>query len=512
MNKVSKGERLLAALAANPNCELTPEGATYVKQRFDPYHDKPFRAVGYPDNYNGHTIARCIKKSISFTATSGDGSTPSGPWNFHIIQTPILTPVQLLATKVDNATNQFYWNGSQNLSKPWGGLMIIRSDTSSFTYPVPSVGAGSTNLLGQIQLTQEDMSDLMRVTSIGFELIDGTAELYRQGTLTSYRQNEPQANHQYMNGIMNENVPANTINLYQTSGRIFRYPPEDTDQAMVIPDTKQWKVAEGAYVDVDFNSQDIPMANPEYIAPFMADYTQDITPYNTDDAHTHVGWGGTPFTYSIATTTPTVVNHNKCPGMKYAPINQTGLMASGVSPQGQWTLNAIYYVECAPSGEDGELLTLASQSPRLDMFALMMIARLRQDSPIAVKLRENYLGEWFFNGISDIVKRVSPWLKNIQTIGTQVVDWVDSANNNGGMINPQTYVRGDVSKKVASEKKKQRKAKAPPPPPPGPPPRRTAFKPRPVAAASNPAYIAANKKRIRKRIAQAQAQGKYRGA
>ena len=89
MNRDSKGERLLSALAKHPMCELTEAGANYVRQRFDPYHDKPVKAVGVPDQYNGHTISRIIKKSVPFTAVSGDGSSPTSPWDCHIFQTPI---------------------------------------------------------------------------------------------------------------------------------------------------------------------------------------------------------------------------------------------------------------------------------------------------------------------------------------------------------------------------------------------------------------------------------------
>jgi len=83
----------------------------------------------------------------------------------------------------------------------------------------------------------------------------------------------------------------------------------------------------------------------------------------------------------------------------------------------------------------------------------MIISKLRRDSPIAVKRRENYTGEWFFNGIRDVINKVSPWLSNISYVGNQVGKWIDRAGTNDGLINPQSFVKGSVSKKIASEKK-----------------------------------------------------------
>lgn len=149
---------------------------------------------------------------------------------------------------------------------------------------------------------------------------------------------------------------------------------------------------------------------------------------------------------------------------------------TGLNPLAAFTVSAIWYLECAPSSEDQELLSLCSPSPAFDSICQHIVSTLRRDSPVGVKYRENYTGEWFFDGIKSVVQTVMPWLDNASIIGKQAIKWIDTASTNNGYINPQSFVKGDVAKKVHLEKNPVR-AKAIVPKSPGPAPSRAAFKP-----------------------------------
>jgi hypothetical protein len=483
MSRVTKGERLLEAMKRDQRCELTEDGANYIRQRFDPYHDNPVKPVGYPDQYNGHTISRIIKKSVNFTATSGGGDAPTTPWSFQIVATPILNP---LVNQPVASLSFDYFNWDQNaVQSPfkYGGLMIVKGTAGA----IDAWQWGSNNtlaqedLLGQLALTADDLENAMRVTAMGFEFIDSTAQLYRQGLLTAYRQNQPQLETFHIHGDVGANPIANRILDVDFNAVYLKFPPQNTAAAMLMPDTKQWKVEEGAYVDIDFNSDKIPLAEPEFKVICLAEASQDVALLPTGSEYTQIcGFdpqNGANFLnkYTIPTTTPQIVSAVKHQANKILPINQSGLICTGVSPQFAGTVNVIYYVECAPGPEDTELLTLAYQCPIYCPLAMEIISKLRHDSPIAVKLKENYLGEWFFNGIRDIAKSAMPWLSNAQTIGNQVIKWVDTASTNDGYINPQTLVKGDVAKKIAREKQGKVNAGSKIPKAPGPAPKKVAF-------------------------------------
>lgn len=498
MNKVSKGERLLSALSKSNFCELTEAGANYVRQRFDPYHDRPVKAVGIPDLYSGHTISRIIKKSAPFTAVSGGGSAPASPWDAHIVQTPICNPNRTLTVAAATVGNAIKFDPSQNASKPYGGLMVVRSDTGNFTFPAPN---GSTNVLAQLSLTDEDLSNCMRITALGFEFIDTTAELYRQGMLTAYRQNEPQRAQAYYH-IRGTPVTGNNQFRNDGTGKIIKLPPTSVNDAMNIPDTKQWKVAEGAYCSVDFNEEEIPMTNPEPIHFLLEAYDGDVSTGSGGTAIDSFSFDSSdPLVTPIPTSSPVyTITDYVAPSQKFIPINQSGVILSGINPLFSGTVNCIWYVECAPSGEDVELLTLASQSPPYDPLALKIIGALRFMEPICVKLRENYTGQWFFEGIRDVVQKVVPWLSNAQVVGNQVVKWIDNASTNDGFINPQSMVKGNVAAKVASEKKPRKALKGNAVPKfPGPAPKKRAFAPKPVKTRAYGSNVAANAKAFKQK-------------
>jgi hypothetical protein len=449
----SKGEKILAALAAHKNCELTPAGSSYIVQRFDPYHDKPIRPVGYPDSFNGHTVSRCVKKTMSFTYKSGGAPDQTTPWDVNIFMTPLAKP-QATQVTVTRHGNTFTWNPAAVASKAYGGLMAVAQHTSGTDFVFPAPGAGFTQV-GQLSLSNEDLDNAMRVTSMGFEVIDGTAELYRQGILTTYRQNQPQREQANFTGVSIEAAAAVTRSGIHQDMQYIKFPPVNTSNALLFPDSKQWKTSEGAYVDIDFNSDEIPMLNPQYVAPIMLFDTDSSLILDDQTSFYFAAPLGSPdgVVQPIPGTAGVGTEFvNEVRAQRILPINQSGVILTGLNPLATITVNAIYYLECAPTSDDQELLSLASQSPSLDTYALMIISKLRHDSPIAVKLRENYTGEWFFNGIRDIIAKVSPWLSNAAYIGQQATKWIDNASTNDGYINPQSFVKGSVAKKIAQEK------------------------------------------------------------
>lgn len=527
MARVTRAEKMLANLAASPRCELSKDGMNYVKQRFDPYHDLPMKPVGYPDGYAGSTVARCIKKTMTISATSGGDDPPPSTWNCHIYDSPIEKPVTLTPNVSPGNNNVFVDSGIAPNSTPYGGLMAHRSDTNSWNYP-----ATPQQMVGQLSLSDNDLKNVMRVVASGWEVIDQTAELYKQGTLTVYRQNQQQSTPQtyikYMGGGTSIGVLDQTMSV--VSGQIFKFPPPATTQAMLIPNTKQWLVKEGAYVVTDYNSDEIKMVEPEYIEPVLLFDNNEVYLDGTLNSTMFMPRVDTnptaKLTYTIPTTSPSTqyLRFGNCKPNRFTPKNQSGVFLTGLNPQASITINKIWYVECAPTGEDEELLSLCSQSPEDDPVALKIIAALRRDSPVAVKLYENYMGEWFFNGIKELVTKTMPWLSNAQVIGNQVVKWIDTASTNDGYVTPQSFVKGPVAPKIALEKpgKTAIVIKKGPPAPPKAAPKGAAFRPTvikvPQGNQQNMRILNANgtkltkhqKKLVRAKIAAAAARGGYK--
>jgi len=134
---------------------------------------------------------------------------------------------------------------------------------------------------------------------------------------------------------------------------------------------------------------------------------------------------------------------------------------------------------------------------------MMLISKLRREAPIAVKLYENYMGEWFFNGIRDVIDTVTPWLSNAQVVGQTVKGWINSASTNDGYINPQSFVKGPVAPKVMKEKADKTKPKPKKvtqkiPNAPGPAPAMRAYRPKPITTVMYTSQRPGSKKRPHK--------------
>lgn len=477
--RVSKADRLLNRLATGKICSITPDGVNFVRQRFDPYHDLPVKPTGLPDDYNGVTVTRCIKRTITLSQTSGLAPATETPWDMHIVNTPDLTS-SYYKPCVSNANSCEYTNTGVP-DRYYGGIVMVGNNTSGtpFNFPPVEGVSGTQSLLGTLQLNENDLANNMRVVAMGFEVIDGTAELYRQGVLTCYRQNQPRETDFHLIAKASTNPGNAVVSTLEGSARIFKLPPTTTAAALLIPGSKQWLVKEGAYVSVDFHSNP-PMELPKMIIPVLQQDNAPMPAKTVGSTFTYVNVVSSYVDIPVPGTSPaTTFRKVLTEPTKHLPVNQHGIILSGLHPLATITINAIWYIECAPDGDDEELLTLAYPSPQLDTLALMMVSELRRDSPVAVKLYENYMGEWFVDGVKDIIKKVSPWLSNAQIVGSQIVDWADQASNNNGMLSsPQTFTRGPVTNKVSRDNKIIKAGKVPKAPGPAPPAR--AFRPKPI--------------------------------
>lgn len=476
--RVSKADILLNRLASARTCSLTPEGVNFVRQRFDPYHDTPVKPTGLPDDYNGVTVSRCIKRTITISQSSGGLDPTEQPWDCHIVNTPLSEYLQFKPTSTADANGCSI--SSFATTSQWGGLVITgnNSSGSDFIFPTP-MGHPVQSVLGHLELNANDLANNMRVIAMGFEIIDGTAELYRQGILTAYRQNQPVEQDFHLLAT-NHDVDTTTSTVYDGSARIVKLPPRNTGSALLIPNSKQWLVKEGAYISVDFHSNP-PMELPKMIRPCLQPDNMS-SPLSYAQQFTHIRYDVSPIFNNLfipATPAPVVkIARAVTKPTRFYPCNQNGVFLSGLHPLATITVNIIFYVECAPDGDDEELLTLAYPSPQLDTFSMMMVSELRRDSPVAVKLKENYMGEWFVDGVMDVVRTVTPWLANAQVVGKQFLEWGDQAKRNDGMLtSPQTIVRGSVSNKVARDNKIVKSAI---PAAPGKAPMMRAFRPKAV--------------------------------
>jgi len=95
------------------------------------------------------------------------------------------------------------------------------------------------------------------------------------------------------------------------------------------------------------------------------------------------------------------------PSCRAIDFDVHGCVLSGLSSQTTLQITTRYYFERIPSASDPNLLVLCKPSPSYDPLALEIYSHAVSSLPVAVKVDENPMGEWF-EDVMNIVAAVIP--------------------------------------------------------------------------------------------------------
>lgn len=406
---VSRAEKILNTWANNPKIELSPGGKDWLVEALDPFHDTILNNNrGWPDVSTAGSVVQCIKSSMQVSATSGGGGAVAAPWDCHIAVLPSLLPSPYIASTTRRGAG-FFWDSTVSTSGPFGGLMAMASFSAGTPvnwFPF----TGHPTYLGSMGLDKAYSSGTTRVIGIGFEVHDTTAEIYRQGSCTVYRQPEPERESMVYCGTSNAAVLGSEMMNYTFTGMPMRLPPTNTAEAMLLAGSRQWASKEGCYCVGAFHSNQNPPQATSYVTPVWQQATDEdqmiATPTAADNVstiwvrNTRPGISRTigGLTFTSLTTNPD----------KIYPFHQFGAIFSGLNPNSTLTINMNVYVEHFPSIANKPLTVMSTPSCRLDTMALEIFSHALSVMPVGVPVRENGLGTWFANLISEIEPFVTP--------------------------------------------------------------------------------------------------------
>lgn len=377
---------------------LTPHGKDFLIAALDPMHDTQLRELsGWPDVETSSSIAMAVKQSVTISSTTTTN------WDLHVVQWPWFTALQYVgATRANNYLQMGNSNPGQTFA--FGGLCA---------YIVPTGQPLNLSAAPDFMLNLPDTysGGAMRALGVGFEVVNTTAEIYKQGQCAVWRQPngsfEPdlyQATYGYAGG-------GSIVGNRTISAHIISSPPRTFATAMLVPGTRQWKAAEGCYVVVPHMSAENP--------PKLVNYVQPIVFQTESDDHT----ANMPNPQTTAPPTPNisfmlaptmgfqVAASYANQGCRTFPIHQCGAMFTGLSPQTTLTMTWNVYIERFPTVAEPEILVLARPSASYDMLALKLYSEALLSLPIGVPASENGFGDWF----AGVVKKVSDWLSPVAT-------------------------------------------------------------------------------------------------
>jgi hypothetical protein len=349
---------------------LTKQGKNWLIQALDPFHDTDVPPTGFPDANIGGSIVQEVKSSIQISAPS---SVTSGTWDLHAFNLS-----NLLLGTIYQGGFQAKFDAAASSPVTAGGVVILTGPTGS---ALNLSNTTSTTGVASLPLPFEYLTGSSRVVAMGFEGVNTTSDLYRQGLVTVYRQPQPAV--QVVNYPEEFEPPATPANMYLCTDA-----PSSIDQAMLLEGSRQWKAADGSYSVVTFSSVDCPArqlsnASGVYLAETISDSSIALCAYSRASAYSN--------------SSAYLDNHN---------FNMSGAYYTGLSLQTTITINVVYYIERFPSCFNPTLAVLTSPSIPYDSMALELYARAMTGMPPGVPQYENGLGEWF----RDVIDGIRPAL------------------------------------------------------------------------------------------------------
>jgi hypothetical protein len=345
---------------------LSKEGKNWLIQALDPFHDTDIPTTGFPDANIGGSIVQEVKLSIQISVPA---SVTSGTWDLHAFNTSNLIPGStfqgdFLAGFTSSSTSAVTAGGVVIITGPTGAQLNLSA------YP-------DTAEVTQLSLPVDYLTGSSRVVAMGFEGVNTTSDLYRQGLVTVYRQ--PQPTTQVVNYPLTIGTTSSNTNML-----LLNDAPTSIDQAMLLEGSRQWKAADGSYSVVTFSSVDCPARQLSNASGVYLSETLDVT-------------ASTPcaLVEPLTVVSSYLDNHN---------LNMSGAYYTGLSLQTTITINVVYYIERFPSCFNATLAVLTSPSVPYDPTALELYARAMTGMPPGVPQNENCMGEWF----SDVVESIKP--------------------------------------------------------------------------------------------------------
>lgn len=430
---VRKSDEILTALSKSG--ALTEDGKAWLIAAIDPFHDEDIRLAGYPDLLNSNSVVQLVKKQVQISAPAG---LPTGAnWDCNMTLWPTLRSGEL------NGYMKYSNNGALSDFTPFpgfavGGFTCISGqsgNTLGFAGPgvVPSVN--NSNLLQCL----EYMKGNMRVIGMAFEVINTTADMYKQGQVLVYKMPTKATN---TNVGQTVPVPNGIVNI-ATFAKTMRLPPATLAAAELLYGSRKWAASEGAYVIARQNDMDNPFDMP---VPVPIVYTgDDLTAFGTQN-------------YVATYSTNQIYQGSGDTGI-ISPFDLSGAFFTGLSASTTLTVTVRWILERVPGPAEFDLVVLASPSSRYDPVAMECYSHAVGQMPPGVMLKENPLGEWFKKALTGI----SAWAPKI---GTALGTIIPGAATVGNIVGKVAGGGTKLVELVESKKKKKKNTDAKPKPDP----------------------------------------------
>jgi len=437
---------------------ITNEACDWVKCALDPFHDMQLDHLrGYPDVSTEPTVVVKIQTAHTVAAPAG---LPAGQnWDCHIVTSPVdFNPASAIRqartlpfgdppSSTGTGTTMADGAGAVNVTSlqtgRMDGLLInsVPSDSdngANLTYTpghCPAVAGGgyhlqNLNLDDYLEFEQSDLG-VYRIIYSGFEVVNTTAQIYKQGAVTVY-----EYGNSYEVGASYPVKEYDTVS--QTDGfcsgprerptTYFRSPPNTIAEAKIMPGAHTWAAQDGCYNTAKFQTD-----NPFQGAtkrPFIIAQNNVIGAPNSGfgdvDGVLSAGSFASDFSLGVnlvgTSATPPDLKTVGGP-VHFSRMNTTGAYLTGLSHETTLFVTWRVGIERLPSANKPTFLALAQPAAAYDPNALVLYNMVAHILPPGCPQGYNDAGKWF-RWIQDAARKsiptVYPIIRTASALATQM--------------------------------------------------------------------------------------------
>jgi hypothetical protein len=346
--------------------QIDPTALQWLLSAVDPFCDEELTVVGFPSTRQTRSVPQMITRTYNVSIPPA----LSGNWDCAVVFMPVFvtgSDFQLYSTTMTSGILS-----ARSGASIFSGVTIYAGD-EGMDWRLDGTAITAHN---DVALPDTYQQSEFRLTACGFEVVNTTAELYKQGSVTTGRV----ANGKCLMGV---NRGSLGVPIYQ-SGEGLLAPPSNQEDLAIFPGSRTWGAKDGVYSICTLADPINPpvrnMPNPVFCFP-----DQGPPPASTPLA----GWHGLPTSSAHVAGWDSNVAH-----------------FSGLSPETTLQVTVRYYLERFPP-PDSELIVMAQRPTPFDPMALHLYALGLQHFNCAVPQGENPLGEWL-NRVLDAVGFAAP--------------------------------------------------------------------------------------------------------
>jgi len=416
---------------------VLPDTAVALTNALDPFHDTATTTVGWPTSSPCESV---VQVYTSTRAISAPASAAGGNWDCHVFTLPEFSQQQyqvgLTGDNADSRVNSIATQATPTITL--GPVNSVSGPTGVAL--LPQSVAWNPAALG-LEWWNPDLTAAYpgqkKIQSVSFEVHNVTPKLTVGGSVAVYEQSSDITG--YGCAIQNDTVMS-IANDYINCSPL---PPNEIDDVLLLPKSKQWNAEYGCYVVAKCDPDDnkFQKANMSARGFTVSDPTLAANSYG-------LFYVGAPFARYGVTT------YGR-PNATF-PINWnvSGAYFTGLPNSTVLQITTKVIVESVPTSENQQLVVLSRPPAMYDENFFRLYKQVAIALPPGVMVSENAKGEWW-KRILGAVEKFAPMVGGMLMpgVGGQIGQLV--ANAAGGITSVVQNNRAKKAEQRAAARSRQ---------------------------------------------------------